>query len=79
MVANSILVTGVQPALLQAVEEALALATHLRAAKPPARLVIGPGGQAGTMWATPVRLPQPGMGQDTQWLVDTRGQADPGQ
>eukprot|EP00969_Alexandrium_andersonii_P175174 7747361-Alexandrium_andersonii.AAC.1 len=60
VVANAVLVTGVQPALLQAVGEALSLDSHVRPAKPAARLVIGQGAQEGTIWATPVRLPHPG-------------------
>eukprot|EP00969_Alexandrium_andersonii_P364265 15463757-Alexandrium_andersonii.AAC.1 len=61
-VANNILVAGVQPALLQAVEEALARSSHLRSAKPAARLVLGQGRQDGPARATPVRLPNPGTG-----------------
>eukprot|EP00969_Alexandrium_andersonii_P310138 13705102-Alexandrium_andersonii.AAC.1 len=38
VVANAVLVTGVQPALLQAVEEALSLNSYVRPAKPAARL-----------------------------------------
>eukprot|EP00969_Alexandrium_andersonii_P225685 9967091-Alexandrium_andersonii.AAC.1 len=48
VVANAVLVTGAQLALLQAVEEALALGGLVRPAKPVARLVIGQGKQEGT-------------------------------
>eukprot|EP00969_Alexandrium_andersonii_P152646 6749798-Alexandrium_andersonii.AAC.1 len=47
VVANTSMVAGVQPALLQAVGEVLTLAECVRPAKPAARLLMGQGKRDG--------------------------------